>query len=60
MPAGLSGVIQLSTSFVHTCALKADSTVRCWGECSRPMRLKWSCPLLKVGGIMSITLCVHA
>ena len=28
----LGGVVQVSTGNDHTCALKADGTVRCWGE----------------------------
>lgn len=29
--AGLTGVVQLALGIDHTCALKSDGTIRCWG-----------------------------
>ncbi len=31
VPAGLSNIMQIAAGGVHTCALKTDHTVLCWG-----------------------------
>lgn len=31
-PPGLKGVVQISTGWLHSCALKADGIVVCWGK----------------------------
>ena len=32
VPVGLGSVKSVSTGYFHTCAIKADDSVKCWGK----------------------------
>ena len=36
MPPGLTNVVQISAGHRHTCALKSDGHVQCWGGYEAP------------------------
>lgn len=36
IPSGLSNVVQVASRVFHTCAVKNDGSLACWGEKLRP------------------------